>query len=523
VSVIPGQPDSATNRRPFDPGAKFGFLNVLLLLALTLTVTVWGVMFVGGVSGYELESFISLAGLFGVACAFFVASRVSAGFQNLFEIPVYMTVVAFLMFGAAPLVNFLDPSTMAPKFHGDASPFLPALGLVIVGMVAFWLGAGIARTRKQPPAALDLATLPGSAPRYLTLALGTCLYLTGFVAKVYMLRSGMFAYLESMEVTKARLAELQVWLVLERFGFYALIIFIIEMYYHPADKVRTWLFWAVLGSECFWGLISGMKRPLLENLLVVALVSSVAGRKLRLRWFAIAILGLIAVYPLINQYRSIVRKSTGVTSVTEVSDATEALGGAAGRAAGQGETTGGWLASGWSSSVNRVNMLQQVAILQAYESRAYLLEGDERLWMIPFYPFVPRLLWPGKPVPDKAMRLSRLLGGGPMATSSAVTIPGDLYVLQYGIAGLLVGMFLIGLVVQWLTNPVKLCPSKRHLFIYACIFCPAANWEAGFFDYSVVVIRTFVIAQILASVVYGPPPRAPSRAGLLPGRAVPRR
>jgi len=133
------------------------------------------------------------------------------------------------------------------------------------------------------------------------------------------------------------------------------------------------------------------------------------------------------------------------------------------------------------------------------------------------------LLWPGKPVPDKAMRLSRLLGGGPMATSSAVTIPGDLYVLQYGIAGLLVGMFLIGLVVQWLTNPVKLCPSKRHLFIYACIFFPAANWEAGFFDYSVVVIRTFVIAQILASVVYGPPPRAPSRAGLLPGRAVPRR
>jgi len=519
VSVMPGQPYSATIKRPIDPGAKIWFLHVLLLVALALTATVWGATLVAGGTGYELEKFASLAGFFGVACAFFVVSRVSAGFQSLFEIPVFMTVVAFLMFGAAPLVCFLDPAALPPQLRGDTSLFHPALEIVIVGMVGFWLGSGIARSRKQAPAALDLGSLPGSAPRYVTLAFGGCLYLAGFAAKVYMLGSGWFSYVQSPVATRAHLAEVQVWIVIADLGFYALIVFIIEMYYHPADKVRAALFWTVLGSECFWGLISGMKRPVVENLLAVALVSSMAGRKLKIRWFALAILGLMAIYPLMNQYRFIVRPKA-TDSVTSLNVATEAMQGAASQAAGQGGTAGEWVKSGWSSSVNRANMLQQVALLKAYESRSYLLEGDERLWMIPFYPFVPRLLWPGKPVDDKGLRLTKLLGGGRFG-SSAVTIPGDLYTLEYGIPGVLVGMFLVGLVVQWLTNPVKSCPSKRNLFIYCCIFFAAANWEPDFFGYSTVVIRTFVIIQIVALIIYGPP-RAASRAATILDRAAPR-
>jgi hypothetical protein len=514
VSVIAGQPYGAAIKRPIDPGAKVPFLHLLLLIALALTVTVWGAMAIAGGTGYELEKFATLAAFFGVACAFFVASRVSAGFQGLFEIPVYTTVAAFLMFGAAPLVCFLDPATIIRNLHGDTSLFYPALQIVIAGMVAFWLGSGIARSKKQAPAALDLASLPGSAPRHLTLAFGACLYLAGLVAKVYMLRSGMYQYLQSGEVISARLAEVQVWNVIERFGFYALIVFIIEAYYHPADKVRAALFWTVLGSECFWGLISGMKRPLLESLLVVGLVSSMAGRKLRIRWFALVILALIAIYPLINQYRVITGGAT-----TEFGTASEAMRGAAAQAGSRAGTAGRWLASGWSSSVSRLNMTQSVALLLYYQDRSYMLQGDERLWMIPFYPFVPRFIWRGKPVEDMGIRFTKLLRLPGGATSP--TTPGELYVLHGGIAGVLVGMFLIGLTAQWLTNPVKLCCSKRNLFIYACVFFAVANSEVDFFAYSTVLIRTFVIAQVLASIIYGPAGK-PSRAGRFLDRAVPR-
>jgi hypothetical protein len=156
-------------------------------------------------------------------------------------------------------------------------------------------------------------------------------------------------------------------------------------------------------------------------------------------------------------------------------------------------------------------MLQDVALLLAYQDRSYMLEGDERLWMIPFYPFVPRFLWPGKPIDSKGVRFAKMVG--PRAqTSTAPTVPGDLYVLNHGIPGVLVGMFLIGLAVQWLTNPVTRCPSKRNLFIYACVFFAATEWQLDFFGYWTGLIRTFAVAQILALMLYGPA-RATARLG----------
>lgn len=189
-----------------------------------------------------------------------------------------------------------------------------------------------------------------------------------------MLRAGWFGYLQSLNGTNAHLPEVQVWIVIASFGFYALILFAIEAYCHPGDKVRAVLFWAVLASECFWGLISGMKSVLLFNLVAAALVSSMTGKKLKMRWFALVILGLIAIYPLINQYRSIVRRTVN-DATTSVSAATEAMQGAAERGGRQERTAGHWLTSGWSSSLNRLDMLQNVALLLAYQDQSYLLEG----------------------------------------------------------------------------------------------------------------------------------------------------
>jgi len=510
VSVIPGPPYSAALKRPVEPGAKIGLLHLLMLVALALSVTIWWALLVAGGGSHELARFITADGFFAVACAFFVLSRVRGGLQGFFELPVFMTVVAFVEFGLAPISCFLDPDALAPQLHGDTALFNPALLIVLAGMVAFWLGSTAARSKKQAPADVDPVSLPGSGPRSLTLLLGGCLYLTGFAAKVYMLRSGWFGYLQSQGATQAHIAEAQVWIVISSFGFYALILFSIEAYWHPGDKFRAVLFWTVLASEGSWGLMSGMKGPFLFSLVAVSLVSSVAGRELRIRWFVVATLCLIAIYPLINQYRSLVGTRMD-ESVNSVSAATEAMRGAAAQTSSQERTAGHWLTSGWSSSVARLNMTQNVALLLTYQDRSYLLEGKERLWMIPFYPFVPRLLWPGKPLQDYGGRFSKLLGlqGD---TSTSPTVPGDLYILHYGIAGVAGGMFLIGLVAQWLTNPVKLWPSKRNLFIYGCVFFTVANWENDFFGYSSPLIRTFVIVQVLAALIYGPA-RASSRLG----------
>jgi hypothetical protein len=486
------------------------FLHVLLLVALALALTVWGVTLVAGVKGHEMEQFITTVAFFGVACAFFVVSRAETGLQNLFEIPVFMTLMAFLMFGAAPLNSVFNPEALSPNLRGEISLLQPALQIVIVGMLAFWLGALIARPRKPAPAILDLASLPRAAPQMMTLVFGGLLSLAGLGARLYLLRSGMYSFLASFEVTHTRMAEVQFWGVIEGFGMFGLILFAIEAYYHPTDKVRAGLFWGLLVSECLWALISGTKRPLFNTVLAVALVSSFAKRKLRIRWLAPVILGFIAIYPLMINYRTIVRTKVN-DSVTSVSAAAAAMRGAVGQAAVREETAGGWAAAGWIHAVSRLDMTQNVALLLAYQDRIYMLEGDCHLWMIPFYPFVPRFIWPGKPVQDFGGRFTRLMGGE-YTNASSPTIPGELYALHGGFPGVLAGMFLVGLAMQWLTNPVKLCPSKRNLFIYACMFFAVANWENDFFAYSTGTIRSFVIINIIALIVFGPA-RTTSRFG----------
>jgi hypothetical protein len=502
--MITGQNhSSAVDRRVVD-SAKVGLLRLTLLVAFALAVTFWGVSVVTGTRGFEFARFISLVALFAVASGYFIMTRLSGGLETFFEIPVFMTLMAFFEFGLAPISSFLDPKAMDPVLHGDTSVMQPALQVVLVGMAAFWLGATIARSSKQSAAAADPASLPGAEPRFLTLALGVCTYMVGLFAKVYMLRSGMFEYLVSENVIRTRLAELQVWIVLEHMGFFALLLFAIEKYRHEGDRLRAALFWAAISSESFWGFLSGMKGKLLWNFVAIALVATMTGRKLKARWLILAVGGAIAVYPLMNHYRSIVRMSH-VDATTSLSAAADAMRGAAAETTRQQMSAREWVVSGWTSTLSRHDMLRSVAELMAFQDKSYLLQGNERLWMIPFYPFIPRFIWRDKPEEDYGRRFTSMLyGGRPAYSNSSPTMPGDLYVLHYGIPGVLVGMFLIGLAMQWLTNPVKLCPSKRNLFIYACVFFAVATWEDDFFSYTTGSIKTAFIVWVVAMIVYGP-------------------
>ena len=203
-----------------------------------------------------------------------------------------------------------------------------------------------------------------------------------------------------------------------------------------------------------------------------------------------------------NHYRYLVKRRNTDTT-TSLAAATEAMRGAALESANREKTAGGYMSSGWISTLSRIDMTESVALLLTIKDRAYLLEGDERLWMIPFYPFIPRFIWRDKPIQDLGNRFTRVLGGRGY-TCTSPTIIGDLYVLHGGIPGVLVGMFLVGLAAQWLTNPIKRLASKRNLFIYACVFFNVANFENDYFAYTTALIRTVVIVNILASVFYGP-------------------
>lgn len=158
--------------------------------------------------------------------------------------------------------------------------------------------------------------------------------------------------------------------------------------------------------------------------------------------------------------------------------------------------------------MSRLDLLQSVGLIMALGLRAKRLLGNERWWMLPLDPFIPRLVWHSKPILNEGARFSAALGYGDR-TSTAVTYLGDLY-LRGGLAGIVLGMFALGIVAQWLTDTVTGPVDRRRLFIYAAIFLTFTDMEADAFSFWSGFIKTFAILSIIAWFVYGPRP-APAK------------
>jgi hypothetical protein len=290
-----------------------------------------------------------------------------------------------------------------------------------------------------------------------------------------------------------------------QFGTLALIVATIERYHRRHDRLWRMLFIAVIISEVFWGLISGMKSLVLQNFLVVALVSSFVMRKLNLRWFVILFFGLVLLYPFVNAYRSVLGGGVEVTSFEAAAQA----GQMAFSKTGGGESPRGYFGQeGLNRALTRLDLLTSVANVLSLGPRASIVKGDVHWWMLPFYPFVPRFIWRSKPLLQEGAWFTVALTGGSrdartIGSSTAVTYPGDLY-LQFGLLGIPVGMFVLGLIAQWFTNRMSSQPEARDLFIYTAVFLFGFSIELDAFDLWATFIKTLAIFYAVGLVVYGP-------------------
>jgi hypothetical protein len=128
--------------------------------------------------------------------------------------------------------------------------------------------------------------------------------------------------------------------------------------------------------------------------------------------------------------------------------------------------------------------------------------------MLPIYPFIPRFLWCSKPILNEGGRFTVAVRGGSedvltAGSGTAVTYPGDLY-LQFGLLGIPIGMFALGIVAQWFTNSVGGQIERQNLFVYGCVFLLGFPIEADVFLLWTGLIKLAAILYVLRWVIYGP-------------------
>jgi hypothetical protein len=227
-------------------------------------------------------------------------------------------------------------------------------------------------------------------------------------------------------------------------------------------------------------------------------------KRFRKGWVAVVLLGIVALYPLSNNFRRMVnRHGAGLSSATAL--ASTGLKALAETRMSQ-STASGWVQDGWSMTVRRLDLLPNVGLVLWLGPRTSALQGKERWWMVPYYPFIPRFVWRSKPILDIGSRFS-VATGSISKSSMAITYPGDLYA-TWGMPGIVLGMFLLGIVSQLLANTVTGSLDKRHLFVYAAMFLGVADMEIDYFSFWTSLIKSLAILTAIALVIYGPRRRA---------------
>jgi hypothetical protein len=485
------------------PRARSPYLRIgLLTLVATLIVGLVAVF--RGIDDGEL---IIIVALFAAASLAFVSSQGQFSGRRLLELPCFLTIAFLIEFGLVPAARHLGADPYFASYPTiDNTTLVRGLIYVIVGMIGFWAGCACLlhkKERRERPLLVEEDKL-NSPSRGRVLVFGFILFAIGFAAKLYMLSHHIYYYIGSLDTYYSNLASAQIVGFLAPFGGLALIIAAIERFSGPFDPKVNVYFWSVFVSECVWGLISGMKGQLLQNFLLVGVVVSFLRPQISRRWVIGFVVGLVLIYPLFDQYRSLVRGPSSVV-IGSAGQALRTQKLALLQAAERTDGSSGWVEAGLQSTLDRLDMLESVSTIVSFKSETSRLRGDERLWMIPFYPFVPRFIWKSKPILDKGLRFSEVLGYG-NETSTSVTYPGDLY-LALGVPGIVIGMFMLGLLARRVTNVVTCSFSRRGLFFYAALFLACTNIENDAFSFWAGFIRALVTISAIAWVIYSPPGR----------------
>jgi hypothetical protein len=209
---------------------------------------------------------------------------------------------------------------------------------------------------------------------------------------------------------------------------------------HASPWLRFFVWGVAVPLAAWQALTLGGKAYLLSVVYIVIAARHYVSQRTRLG-IVLAITGVavLTVFPIINVLR--VDDPRTVARGALVERVAAVLDGFAGM------TPAEYMRFAAENTMTRFNGVDALALSMKYNVSDEL--GNPMAYAyIPFYAFVPRLVWPDKPVLDQGVRFGQILLIGGFAGASSVTSIGmyhlaDLFV-SFGAIGVLIGMMVLG-------------------------------------------------------------------------------
>lgn len=271
-------------------------------------------------------------------------------------------------------------------------------------------------------------------------------YLIGLAARLIMIRKGVYSYLiMDRYVFAEQLGSTMILSRLERLCNFSLIALAITWCVFP--KERSFRFWlaVVFIIEIFFNFLGGTKGLTLINFFYIAVIYWYIKRNFPWKWAVAAVIVWILITPWNLAYRDQI--NAGYVETSDFATITGALTKSFEDAFIPGPVTGP-IDQFFKHLKVRVPLLQEATLVMEYADTVGYLYGEKYL-LLPLIAFIPRFIWPTKPVQESGYWVTREIYGVTLGYSStAITGIGDFY-LDFGIIGPLLGFSLWGFFFGW--------------------------------------------------------------------------
>lgn len=488
----------------------------LLICASLLALAAMGVSTLLWVRTVQETAYVAILLVFTALVGALVARGWQRGSLDWFEPGVLIPCLFLASFGFAGVRYFVKPDALHPMLQGDLRWLTLALLFTLLGVVAFWAGyygrLGLVLHRLTVRPAREHARAGAS----IRSGVAVGLYTLGLLARLVMLRAGLYGYLKDRGASPVAYADLLA--RLEAFCSVALVLAWLDSYSHPDDQRRRGLAWGLLFSEMFWGFFSGMKINVILPLVLVSIVYAYKRGRLPVKHVAATAALLILLYPVNGLYRQLV--SGGEVQIRTPGDIVDSSAVLADEIFFSFDDPAIYLGMGYESAVARTSLIQSYAMLLKYLDQTGDYWHGRYLWMMPALVLVPRAIWPDKPLADTGYWFSvNVWGEDPhLRNSMAITWPGLLH-LQFGLPSVLLGMFLVGILLRFFYERYGRPRSDRSLFFYILILAALLRIEDDLSWLLAGTVKTFVILWLISLVAFRYPRLVRAPASRPQGRA----
>jgi len=185
---------------------------------------------------------------------------------------------------------------------------------------------------------------------------------------------------------------------------------------------------------------SGMKENFFKPMVFVVVALIVTTRRLNARWVLIGFISFVLFYPIAEVFRGTIEGQSVRETLTNPTAALSDV-----KHIQSDYDSGGYLTDGLTATSNRLSALQMAAVVIHDTPERVPYQGGWTLSYI-VIGFIPRILWPGKPVFDAGQWITDNYGTG-SRSSTAVSWIGDFY-MNFGIPGVVIGMLCMGFLLR---------------------------------------------------------------------------